>query len=79
MVSSARKNENLRLFLNGLSAASIAIIAAVGYHLFSSSTQQWQGAVILAACLGLNLAFKKLSTVVIILTGSLGGFLLLMI
>ena len=69
----------LRRFLDGLSAASISIIAVVGLHLFISSIQQWQGSVILAVCLALTLFGRKLSTIVIILIGSIGGFLLLSI
>jgi len=79
LLSSARKSQKLRLFLDGLSAASISIIAVVGLHLFTSSVQQWQGIVILAICLALTLFTKKLSTVAIILIGSIGGFILLKI
>ncbi len=77
LLSSARKSDKLRLFLDGLSAASISIIAVVALHLFTLSVQQWQGAIVLALCLVLTLFYKKVSTVIIILTGSLGGFLLL--
>ncbi|PZF72314.1 chromate efflux transporter [Taibaiella soli] len=76
MLSSARKSQKLRLFLDGLSAASISVIAVVGLHLFNASIQEWHGALILAICLALVLMNKKMSTVVIILIGSLGGFLL---
>jgi len=79
ILSSVRKSRKLRLFLDGLSAASVSIIAVVGFHLLTSSVEQWQGAVILAVCLALTLFWKKLSTVVIILAGSIGGFLLLKI
>jgi chromate transporter len=79
VLSSARKSQKLRLFLDGLSAASVSIIAAVGFHLFTSSVQEWQGAVILGVSLALTLFWKKLSTVIIILAGSIGGFLLLKI
>lgn len=79
LLSSARKSEKLRIFLDGLSAASVSIIAVVGLHLFNSSVQQWQGVVILAICLALTLFAKRLSTVIIILAGSVGGFLLLRI
>lgn len=79
LLSSARKSEKLRVFLDGLSAASISVIAVVGLHLLTSSIQQWQGSVMLAICLALSLFTKQLSTVVIILTGSIGGFLLLRI
>jgi chromate transporter len=60
-----------------LSAASISIIVVVGLHLFTSSIGQWQGIAILAVCFALILYFKKLSTVVVILIASVGGFLLL--
>ncbi|ANI89406.1 chromate transporter [Arachidicoccus ginsenosidimutans] len=77
VLSSARKSQKLRLFLDGLSAASVSIIAVVGYHLFRLSMQDWHEAVIMGVCLALMLFWKKLSTVVIILIGSIGGFLLL--
>lgn len=76
LLSSARKNQSLRIFLDGLSAASISVIAVVGFHLLSASLQDWKGTFILAVCLALTLFFKKLSTVFIILIGSIGGFLL---
>ncbi len=79
ILSSARKSQNLGVFLDGLSAASISIIAVVGLRLFMSSVQEWRGAVILTLCLALSLFLKKLNTIVIILIGSIGGFLLLKI
>src|SRR5690606_27353566 len=77
VLSSARKSKKLRLFLDGLSAASVSIIAVVGLHLFTASIQQWQGAAILAACLAMTIIFKKLSTVIILFIGSIGGYFLL--
>lgn len=77
LLTSARKSQRLRLFLDGLSAASVSIIAVVGFHLFMSSVQEWREAIILAVCLALTLSWKRLSTVFIILAGSIGGFLLL--
>jgi chromate transporter len=77
ILSSARKSERLRVFLDGLSAASISIIAVVGFHLLTSSVETWQGTLILGICLALSLIWKKLSTVIIILIGSVGGFLML--
>ncbi len=77
VLSSARTNQKLRLFLDGLSAASISIIAVVGLHLLTASVQKWQGVIILVLCLALTLFTKKLNTVIIILIGSLSGFLLL--
>jgi len=55
----------------------VSIIAVVGVHLLTASVETWRGALVLAVCLGLSLAFKKLSTVYIILIGSFGGFLLM--
>jgi len=77
LVSSARKSQQLRLFLDGLSAASIAIIAVVGWHLLTSSVQQWQGTLILAACLAMTFFPKTLNTLAVLLAGSIGGLLLL--
>lgn len=79
VLSSARKSKKLRLFLDGLSAASISVIAVVGLRLFTSSIERWQGAVILGICLTLTLFVKKINTAIIILIGSIGGFLLLKI
>lgn len=79
ILSSARKNQKLRLFLDGLSAASVSIIAVVGLHLFTSTIADWKGAVILAVCLALTFFWKKLSTLIILLVGSVGGYLLLYI
>src|SRR5690606_31359235 len=79
ILSSARKNQKLRLFLDGLSAASVSIIAVVGLHLFTSTIADWQGALILAVCLALTFFWKKLSTLIILLVGSVGGYLLLYI
>lgn len=79
LLSAARKSIKLRLFLDGLSAASISIIAVVGLHLFTSSIQHWQSSVILAVCFALTLFIKNMNTVLIILIGSMGGFLLLSI
>lgn len=76
LLSSARKSQELRFFLDGLSAASISIIAVVGLHLFTSSVEDWRGSLILGICLALTLFWKNLSTVIIILVGSLGGFIL---
>lgn len=78
ILSTARKSGRLRIFLNGLSAASVSIIAVVGLHLFVSSVENWRSAMILAVCLGLVLLWKKLSTFYIILPGSIGGYLLLL-
>ncbi|MDJ1469269.1 chromate efflux transporter [Xanthocytophaga flava] len=79
LLSVARKSQKVRVFLDGLSAASISVIAVVGLHLFSASIQQWQGTVILLICLVLTLFTKKASPVVVLVTGSAGGFLLLSI
>lgn len=79
VISSARKSEKLRLFLDGLSAASVSVIAVVGFHLFTSSVETWRGSVVLAICFFLAVAVKKFSTVYVILTGSIAGFLLQLI
>lgn len=77
LVSSARKSQRLRVFLDGLSAASISIIAVVGLHLLMETVTNWRGSLILAGCLALTLMYKKISSFYIILLGSIAGFLLL--
>jgi len=77
VLSSARKSKKLRLFLDGLSAASVSIVAVVGLRLLTATTQDWHSAVILVACLGLMLLKKNLSTLILLLIGSVGGYLLL--
>jgi len=77
VVSSARNNHRLRAFLDGLSAASVSIIAVVGIHLLASSVETWRGTLILVTCLLITLFWKNLNTVYIIMFGSIGGFLLL--
>lgn len=77
LVSSARKSQRLRVFLDGLSAASVSIIAVVGLHLVMETVANWRGSLILAGCLGLTLAYKKISSFYIILLGSIAGFILL--
>ncbi len=77
LLTTARKNNNLRLFLNGLSAASIAIIAVVGLHLLQPSLHSWRDQVILFCCLLLLLLVKKINTMIVVFAGAVGGFLLL--
>lgn len=77
ILSSARKSDRLRLFLDGLSAASVSVIAVVGLHLVMAAVANWRSIAILVICLALTLIWKKLSTVYIILLGSIGGYLLL--
>ncbi|MCF3108360.1 chromate efflux transporter [Niabella sp. CC-SYL272] len=76
LLSYARKSQRLRAFLDGLSAASVSIIAVVGLHLLSSSLENWRSTLILVLCLVPTFLLKKLNTVYIILLSSLGGFLL---
>lgn len=77
VVTWARGSKQLRYFLDGLSAASISIIAVVGIHLLGETFKSYQGTIILAICLLLGFFSKKISSLVIILIGSLGGFLVL--
>lgn len=76
LLSAARNNKRLRVFLDGLNAASIAVVAAVGFDLVRTSLSGWQEGLILAVCLGYVFTVKKLNTVLVIVLGSLSGFLL---
>lgn len=48
--ASARKNTWLRAFPGGLNAASIAVIASVGFHLFSAALENWREIIVLLGC-----------------------------
>jgi chromate transporter len=77
VVTWARGSQKLRYFLDGLSAASISVIAVVGIHLFGESVKQVQSTLILVLCLALSIWSKKVTSLAIILIGSLGGYLLM--
>lgn len=77
LLSSARKSKRLRAFLDGLNAASIAVIAAVGFDLLSSSVGNWREMVIMTGAMVWLLVVKNLNTALLVLVGGLAGFLLL--
>lgn len=77
LLTSARKSERLRSFLDGLNAASIAVIAAVGFDMLSASFGNWREMLIMAGALIWMLAVKNLNTVLVVLAGGLAGYLLL--
>lgn len=75
IVSAARKSGTMRAFLDGLNAASVAVIAAVGYSLLTPIVHSWREAVILLACLAWMGYGKYTNPARILLFGSLAGFL----
>lgn len=78
LVSAARKNSGMRAFLDGLNAASVAVIAAVGYTLLTPVFSNWREALILGCCLVWMLIAKRVNPALLILFGSAAGYLLLL-
>ncbi|WP_114789041.1 chromate efflux transporter [Niabella yanshanensis] len=76
LLSYARRSKTLRLFLDGLSAASIAVIAIVGVNLTRTTLGDWRNSFILLLCLCLTLFVKKITTVAVIIIGAACGYLL---
>ncbi|NIG56694.1 chromate efflux transporter [Chitinophaga sp. Cy-1792] len=79
VITWARGSQRLRYFLDGLSAASIAVIAVVGIHLLGENLSSYKSAIILLICLVLSFFSKKITSLAIILIGSIGGYLMLII
>lgn len=77
LLSNSRKNTSLRPFLDGLAAASIALIASVGIQMLSESFLNRKTIFILILSFLLMMFFKKMNTVYIILFGSITGYILL--
>ena len=78
-LSSIRNNEKVRAFLDGLNAASISIIAIVGYQLFGTSIESLKSSIILLLCLGYSVFAKKINAGTMIIAGSIMGVILLWI
>ncbi len=79
VLSAARENKRFRAFLDGLNAASIAVIAAVGYNLLTSVLVNWREAVLLLACLLWMLLAKRINTALVIAVGAMVGYVLLQV
>ncbi|MFB6456411.1 chromate efflux transporter [Chitinophaga sp. Hz27] len=79
VVTWARGSQRLRYFLDGLSAASIAVIAVVAVHLLGENLRDIKSAIILLICLVLSFVSKKITSLAIILIGSIGGYVVLII
>ena len=66
-------------FLNAVNVASIALIIFVCCQLGRDSLTSWQE-ILIAVCSGAVLfSFRKLNSAFVILAGSVGGYLLLLI
>jgi len=79
LLSHSRKSSLLRPFLDGLAAASVALIASVGIEMLSESFVDWKTILILSISFLMMLLFKKLNTIYIILFGSISGYVLVLL
>lgn len=77
VLSSMRDDERIRIFLDGLNAASIAIIAVVGFQLLGNALEGPQTTIILLLCLGYTIMVKRVNPGLMILGGSMLGLALL--
>lgn len=76
-LSSIRENNKIRVFLDGLNAASIAVIAVVGFQMLSISTENLRSVIILLACLAYLTFARKANPAILIISSSIAGALLL--
>ncbi|OYQ37764.1 chromate transporter [Flavobacterium cyanobacteriorum] len=69
-------NKAFRHFLDAVNVASVAIIMAVCWQMGKECIINWQTTVIAVSALFLLIAFPKINSALIVLSGSLAGYLL---
>jgi chromate transporter len=79
LVKKMRNSKLFSSFLDAVNIASIAIIIAVCYQLGKDTIADWRSVIIMVASLLLTFYFRKINTALIVLGGSLTGFLLFQI
>lgn len=79
LVKKMRNSQLFSAFLDAVNIASIAIIIAVCYQLGKDAITDWRSIIIAAVSLVLTFGFRKINTALVVLGGSLGGFLLSLI
>lgn len=70
------RHQLLRNFLDIVNGASVALIAAVAIHMLSGIALEWQSDVILLLCLLAVFFAKRVNTALLIVFGSVAGYLL---
>ena len=76
LVKKMRNSTPFSAFLNAVNVASVAIIISVCYAMGKETITDWRTILIAAASLLLIFGFKKINSALIVLGGSLAGYLL---
>mgnify|MGYP001477596159 CR=1 FL=1 len=79
LVRKMRNSILFSVFLDAVNVASIAIIAAICYQLGKDTISDWRTVLIATLSLVLTFGFKKVNNVLVVLGGSLAGYLLWLI
>jgi chromate transporter len=78
-VSKIRKSPLLSNFLDSVNIAAVAVIGGVMFEMGRETLVNWQAFVLLAISFGLTFGIKKLNPIWVIITGSILGYLLLLV
>jgi chromate transporter len=79
LVPIMRRSKAFSAFLDGVNAASVAIIVTVCIVFARETVTDWRTVVIAVLSLVVTFAFRKVNTVFVVVGGSLAGFLLLLV
>ena len=79
LVKKMRNSKQFSVFLDAVNTASIAIILAVCFQMGKDTITDWRTIVIAAVSLLLTFGFKKINSALVVLGGSLIGYLLTLI
>lgn len=79
LIPKLRNSKSFSVFLDGVNVASVAIIIVVCYEMGRESINDWRTMFIAAISISIAFGFRKVNSTLVILFGSLGGYLLLKI
>jgi chromate transporter len=74
-----RRSKIMGWFLDSVNVASIAVMASVLYVMSRDTLTDWRTILIAVTAMTLTFVFKKTSAVLLVIGGSVAGYLLLMI
>lgn len=79
LMKKLRNSKGLSSFLDAVNVASVAIIIAVCYEMGKETITDWRTILIAVLSIAINFGYKKLNSAVVVLGGSLLGYLLFQI
>lgn len=74
-----RNSKGLSAFLDAVNVASVAIIIAVCYEMGKETITDWRTILIAVLSIAITFGYKKLNSAVVVLGGSLLGYVLFQI